>query len=118
MLNGNGVERFEAMNEAKGLAIFLNDTEPTRSIRRVRRFVDSGVDLPPDDFADFVIDARRDGDIALYPRGVRDYWEFDGRKEVGSKGSALRVVPSEHLVVETHEVVDDVAFGGPKEGMG
>ena len=111
MLDGDCVQRFEAMDEAKRFAVLLDDAEPTRTIGRIRRLVDPGVDFASNDLADFVVDARRDGNVALHPRSVGNNGDLDGWEEVCSKRTALRIVPSERSIVEAHEVVDEIPFG-------
>lgn len=87
------------MYESKRLAVLLHDTEPTRSIRGIRRFVDSGGDLPLDHRADFVVDAGGNRDILLHPRRVRDDGEFDRREVLGLEAASFFVGPRECLVV-------------------
>lgn len=78
MLDCDCIEGLQGMDESKRFTVLLDDTEPTRSIRRVRWLVDSGGDLSLDHRADFVVDPGRNGDILLHPGRVRNDGEIDG----------------------------------------
>ncbi|CAK5284641.1 unnamed protein product, partial [Mycena citricolor] len=79
VLNGNSVERLEAVDKTQASAIFLDDAEPTGTVRRIRRLVHSRGHLLANQLADLVIDTGRN-------------W-FE---EVGSKFSSFKRRSSGH----------------------
>ena len=106
MLDSDCVEGLEAVDGAKVLAILFGDTEPARAVRRIRSFIHTCFYFYAYDSANFVVDARRNGNVFLDPRGMCDNWNFDWREEVLTKVSTLGVVPSEAFVLECDEVVE------------
>lgn len=104
MLDGDGVQGFEAVNDsefgASGGAIrLLDDCKPTRSVGGIRRLIDSSSDLGFDESAYFVVDAWWNRNIALNPGLVFDYRHINWWEEVLAETSAFRIVPGEsHLL--------------------
>ena len=68
MLDGDGVEWFETVDDSETGTAFLYDAKPSRSVGRIGRFVHTSIDFSANDFADFVVNARGNRDIALDPR--------------------------------------------------
>ena len=101
------------MHGAKCLAIFRHDTEPMRTKRRVQRFIDTCVDLLLQHFADFFVDAGRNGNVAFDPRGVQNDGEFNGWEEVGLEATMFVFVPGETGGLVLNKVVHEVAFFRP-----
>src|SRR6202035_3613813 len=97
---------------------FLQDGKPSRSIGRVRTFVDTSIDFGLDDVADIFVDTWWNGHVSKYPGLVFDdrhaYW----REEVLTESTSLRIVPRKSLVLNAHEVVHEFAFLWPKEIAG
>jgi len=48
---------------------------------------------------------------------VRNYWNVDGGKEIGSEASSFGVFPSECLILLAHEVVHEIMFGWPEKAI-
>jgi len=115
MLNRYSIERFEAVDDSKVRSAFLQDGKPSRSIGRVRSLVDTGVDLGLNDFANFLVNARRYWHISKYPGLVLDDGHAYWREEVLAESTSLRIVPSKSLVLHTHKVMHELALLRPKE---
>lgn len=115
MLNSNLVEWLKRLDDAKRFAVFLDDAEPSRSVRRVGWFESLRVYFSADQFENFVVDTWRNWDVAQYPGRMWNYWDIDGREEVFPKMASLGVVPSEPVLMYTHEIVQEVAFGWKQE---
>src|SRR6267154_4420707 len=105
MLYRDGVEWFETMNDAKRGSSLLEDCKPPRAIRRVRTFVDTGVDLRLNDFAHLVVYAWRNGHVAKDPRLVFDNGHYYGREEVFAESPSFGVIPCEAHILYTHEMM-------------
>ena len=105
MLDGDGVEWFEAVDRANGVGFFLRYAEPARAVRGVRALVYASVHLRPNNFANLIVDTRRYQNVSLNPGGVCNDGDFDWREKVLAEVTALRVVPSEPFVLERHEMV-------------
>lgn len=118
MLNRDFVERLETMNDPKRLPALLQNTKPSGTVRRVRRFVDARFDLPLKDLADVLEQPGGDRNVTLDPRGMRNDGEDNGGEEVGAQAAALILGPSETLVVVPNEVVQKLPLFGPKEVAG
>ena len=78
MLDGDGVQGFETMDDsefgASGRAVHLLDNrKPARSVGGIQRLIDPGGDLGFDESADFVVNAWWNRNIALNPGLVFDY---------------------------------------------
>src|SRR6267154_6496957 len=110
MFDRDLVERLQAVYDAKRFAVFLDDAEPSRSVRRVGRLVHSCVELALDDLAYFFVDPGRNGDILLRPRFIWDCRNLYWREEVLAEVSALQVSPGEPFVLKAHEVVHERAL--------
>src|SRR5271156_6773896 len=54
--------------------------------------------------------SNTNGDVSLNPWLMRDDWNINGRKEVLSKVSSFRIIPSKGFVVKHHEVVEERAL--------
>ena len=65
----------------------------------------SGIQLCPNNFANFVVDSRWYQDVPLDPGCVCDDRDFDRRKEVLAEMTTLRVVPSESFILEQHKMM-------------
>src|SRR5882724_2995358 len=115
MLNCYSVERFETVDDVKVRSSFLQDGKPSRSIRRVRSLVDTGVNLGLNDFANFLVNARRYWHISKYPGLVLDDGHAYWREEVLAESTSLRIVPSKSLVFQTHKVMHELTLLQPKE---
>ena len=111
VLNRDLVQRLERMDDAD-VPVLLEHAEPSRTVGRVRRLVNSGVDLLADERDDLIVDAGRDGEVLLDPRNMRDDRELDRREHVATEVPALGVLPSEALVLLAHHVVEDREFLG------
>jgi hypothetical protein len=77
-------------------------------IGRVGRFINPCCELFTNYCADFFIYPRRDRNVFLDEQSVRNYWNVDGGKEIGSEASSFGVFPSECLILLAHEVVHSV----------
>ena len=113
MLYGNCVQRLETVDNAKARAVLLDDAEPSRPIRRIRRLVYSCRDLSLDLPADFFVDPRWDRYVALNPGLVVDHRDLDWGEEIFAKSSALCVIPRETLVLYAHKMVHERALSWP-----
>ena len=67
------------------------------------------------DFADLVVDARWNRDLALYPGHVRNDWKIDGREKVSVEASAFGVSPGKTFILNRHEMVHEGELIGRKE---
>ena len=105
VLDCDGVERFETVDGTNGIGFFLCYTEPVRVIGGVGALIYTGIHLRPNDFADLIVDTRQHWNILLNPGGVCDDGDFDRREKVLAEVTTLRVVPSEPLILERHEMV-------------
>src|SRR5258705_5330311 len=105
MLNCYSIERFEAVDDSKVRSSFLQDGKPSRSIRQVRSLVDTGVDLGLNDFANFLVNARRYWHISKHPGLVLDNGHVYWREEVLAASTSLRIFPIKSLVLHTHKVM-------------
>ena len=65
-----------------------------------------------DKLADFFVDSRRNGDIALSLGLVRDRRDLNQREEVFVEVSTFLVCPGESSFLEAHKVVHEHAFFG------
>jgi hypothetical protein len=110
MFNSNAVKRLETVNKPKRLPVLLNHTKPARPVRRVRRLINARIDLDFNKSADLLVDARRDRDISLSPRLMRNSRDLDGREEVLSEMPVLWVCPGESRILHAHEVMHERAF--------
>ena len=117
MSDRDAIEGFETVDNAECGGIFLQDTEPARSVSGVGVLVDAGGEFLLNNVAHFVVDTGRNRHVFLDPRSMRYGGDFDGGKEVGSERTAFAVIPSETRFVFTHEVVQEVDFGGKEEGL-
>ena len=115
MLDCNLVERFEAVNQLKCLAIFLHNAKPLGMIQRVQRFVNTCFDLPLDDCTDIFKDARWNRNVSFDPGGMRNDGEFDRGKEISSKVSSFIFVPCEASFMTSNKIVHEVSFFWPQE---
>src|SRR6267154_3035931 len=113
MLYRDGVERFETMNYAKRGSSLLEDCKPSRAIRRVRTFVDTGVDLRLYDFAHFFVYAWRNRHVAKDPRFVFDDGHYNGQEEVFAESPSFGVIPCETHILYTHEMMHQLSFARP-----
>jgi hypothetical protein len=114
-LDSDGIERLEAVNDAKGFSVFLKDAKPSSAVGSIGGFVDASIYLSADNFTNFIVDTWRDGDILFDPRDVRNCRDFDGREEVFAEVTALAVCPREACVLFAHEVMHQGALCGLKE---
>jgi hypothetical protein len=103
------------LDHPQGGTIFLYDAEPARTIRRVRRLENAGVEFPLNDFANVVVDAGRYGHVPHDPRLVLYRWHLYWREEIFPEVSSLFVVPSESVLVYAHEIMHKITFYRPKE---
>ena len=76
MLDGDGVEWFEAVDGTNGVGFFLRYAEPARAVRGVRALVYTGIHLRPNNFANLIVDTRRYRNVSLNPGGVCDDGDF------------------------------------------
>ena len=65
----------------------------------------TSVHLRLNDFADLIVDTRQYHNVSLNPGGVCNDGDFDGREEVLTEVTTLRVIPSKPFVLERHEMV-------------
>jgi len=115
VLDSDGVEGFETVNNAQIGASFLQDGKPSRSIGRVRSLIDTSVDFGLNDFADILVDTWRDGHISKYPGFVFDNGHEYWREEVFVESTSLGIVPGKSLVLDAHEMMHELALLWPKE---
>src|SRR6267154_2910633 len=118
MLYRDSVEWFETMNDAKRGSSLLEDCKPSRAIRQVRTFVDTGVDLRLNDFAYLVIYAWRNRHVVKDPRFVFDNRHYNGREEVFAEAPSFGVVPCKAHILYTHEMMHQLSFARPQEAFG
>ena len=104
------VEWLQAVYDVKRFAVFLNDAEPSRSVRRVGWLVHTCIELAPDDLAYFFVDPGWNGDIPLRPWFMWDCRNLYWQEEVFAEVSALQVGPGEPFVLKAHEVVHEHAL--------
>src|SRR5882762_7846160 len=104
MLYGDCVEWFETMDDAKRDSPFLKDCKPSRSIGRVRTFVDTCVDFGFNDFTHLVVYSGWDRHVSKYPRLVFDDGHNDGWEEVLAESTSLGVIPCESHILDTHKM--------------
>jgi hypothetical protein len=67
------------------------------------------------DFADFVIYSRQYRQVALLPRLMGDSGDLNRWEEVFAKMSTLRVIPSEAILMEDHEMMEQGMLFIPQE---
>jgi hypothetical protein len=79
---GDSVEQTEVMYNTKGAPVAFDHTEPPGSISGIGRFICTGHYFVTDDFDKFVVETRRDGDVFVDPRRVRDSWDAHWREEI------------------------------------
>ena len=115
VLDCDGVEGFETVDRTNGVGFFLCYAEPVRAVRGVRPLVYASVHLCPNNFANLIVDTQRYRNVLLNPGGVRDDGDFDRREEVLAEVTAFGVVPSEPFILDRHEMVKEVTFGGPEK---
>jgi hypothetical protein len=113
--DSDGVERFKRLDDTKRSTIFLDDTEPWRSVRRVGRLEDSSIYLLPYESTDMVIDSWWYWNVSHCPRSVGDRRYLDRWEEIFAKVTSFCVAPRETVLVDKHKVVHKVAFCWPKE---
>ena len=105
MLDGDGIEGFEAVDWANGVGFFLRYAEPARAVRGVGALVYTGIHLRPNNFAYLIVDTWRYQNVSLNPGGVCNDGDFDRWEKVLMEVTALGVIPSEPFVLERHEVM-------------
>jgi hypothetical protein len=108
VLNCHCIQRLEGMDEAKGLSILLEDTEPSTVVGRRRRLIDTRFPLILDDLDNLVEDTSRDRTLSKYPGDVRDMRDFDGSEILWIEGTSLIVCPSKSSVVLTEDPLDEL----------
>jgi hypothetical protein len=69
------------------------------------------------DFADFVIYSGWYRQVALSPRFMGDSGDLNRWEEVFAKMSVLRVVPSEAVLIEDHEMMEQGTLFIPQESQ-
>jgi len=106
MCDGDRIEWFERLYYPEGCTILFDDTEPARPIRGVRWFKYSGVHFALNNFANFIIYSWRNRHVALSPRLMRDCRDFDWWEEVFSEMAAFRIIPSEAILMNNHEMME------------
>ena len=105
------------MDGTSGIGFFLCYAEPVRAIGGVGALVYTSIHLRPNDFADLIIDTQWYLNILLNPGGVCDDGDFNRWEKVLAEVTALGVVPREPFVLERHEMVEEVVFGGPEKAQ-
>ena len=105
MLDHDSVEGFKAMDWAKGFSFFLDYAEPAQAVQGVGALIYTGIHLHANDFADFVIDARRYQNVPFDPGHVHDDRDFDRWKEILVEMNMLGVIPSKSFIFECHEMM-------------
>ena len=101
MLDGDAIELLEGMDRSQGFSVGLENTEPARSVGRVRGLVNASVDLLLNNLADLIVEASRNGDVPLDPRDVRDSGHNHWREEVFAEATSFAIRPRE-LTLEVH----------------
>ena len=114
MRYGDCIEFFERFYPAKSAVLFRNG-KPATAIGRVRWFKYAGVQFSLNDFTDFVVYSGRYRYVALSPRFMGDSGDLYRREEVFAKMSSLGVVPSEAVLMENHEMMEQGALFIPQE---
>ena len=75
----------------------------------------AGIHLCLNNFADLIVDTQWYRNVSLNPGGVCNDGDFDRQEEVLTEVTVHGVVPSEPFVLERHEMVEEVMFGGPEK---
>jgi hypothetical protein len=80
--NGDGIEWTKVMYDTEGAPVTFDHTEPPGSISSIGRFIHTGRYFVTDEFDEFIVETRRDGDVLVDPRHMRDGWDVHWREEV------------------------------------
>ena len=64
-----------------------------------------------------IVDTWRYWNVSLNPGGVCDDGDFNRQEEVLTEVTALGVIPSEPFILERHEMVKELTFGGPEKAQ-
>jgi hypothetical protein len=80
--DGDSIERTKVMYDTEGAPVVFDHTEPPGSISGIGRFIPTGRYFVTDDFDEFVVETRWDGDVLVDPQCVRDGWDAYWREEV------------------------------------
>jgi hypothetical protein len=102
------------VDKSQGLSVLLHNTEPPGTIRRIRGFVYSTLNLVLDDLDYFVVNCGRDGNIPLHPWRMRDSCDPDRREILLLKPTALAGIPYECEFVLANNPLQQLQFFGPK----
>jgi hypothetical protein len=54
-------------------------------------------------------------DVLFNKRGVGNNWDVNWREEVRVKATSFRVIPGEHCILLTHEIMHEIEFCRPKK---
>jgi hypothetical protein len=65
------------VDDTEGTSILFYDTEPSRAVSGVGRFICIRRYFITDNFNEFVMETWRDGDILVDPRHMQNRWDAD-----------------------------------------
>jgi hypothetical protein len=108
VFDGDLVEQFEAVDQAQGLPVLLDYTEPVQRVQGVRPLVNTSFDFVLDNSAKVVVDAGQYRDIVLSPQLVQDGRDLDGREEILAEVSVLLISTHKSTVLQAHEMMDEL----------
>jgi hypothetical protein len=91
--DGDSVERAEVVYYPERASVAFDYAEPSRVVSGIGRFIRTGRYLFTDDFDEFVVETRRDGDVLVDPRRMRDGWDAHWREEILPKLSLFLFHP-------------------------
>jgi hypothetical protein len=80
--NGDGVERAEVVYDTEGTSVVFDYAEPSGAVSGIGQFIRTRRYLFTDDFDEFVVETRRDGDVLVDPWRMRDSWDVHWREEI------------------------------------
>lgn len=109
------VEWLKVVDKPKRLAIFLDDAEPSGTIGRVRRLINSGRNLIFDNLNNLVEDSRRNRDIFHDPGDVFDGRDENGSEVFGVERAFFGFVPGENVLVFPKNPEHKITFGREQE---
>ena len=101
------------MDDAKRLAILLEDCEPRRAVGGVGRLVHASRFLRADDRADLGAKTRRNRSILDDPGDMGNGGDGDVGEVLAAECAAFGVVPGEGSVLHHHEVVEKTSLFFP-----
>jgi hypothetical protein len=80
--NGDGIEQVEVVYDTEGTSVTFDYAEPSGAVSGIGWFIRTGRYLFMDDFDEFVVETRWDGDVLVDPWRMRDGRDAHWRKEI------------------------------------